>query len=133
MKIIDTISNFCKSITGIISLSIMVASIGSGLLLRHDAKNILTFVKQNKTLSGHDVDSIFTLRINPVEKQIATIITNGNIRHYRDSIDASKDKAEMIVVKKGLTDYWTAKKEFDAVITFQQNLLNAMNDLKKKD
>jgi hypothetical protein len=92
MKIFDQIAGFCKSASGIVSFSIVIVGLGSSLLVRHDAKNIMNFVKSNKSVSISGVDSIFKLRIEPVNTKIGTVITNQNTlsdRLKRDSINGN--------------------------------------------
>jgi hypothetical protein len=92
VKILEKIASFCKSASGIVSFTIVLIGIGSSLLIRHDAKNIMQFVKSHKSVNISDVDSIFKLRIEPVNTKIGTVITNQNTlsdRLKRDSINGN--------------------------------------------
>lgn len=46
------------------------------MIARHDTNVKMEFIKENKTISKTDVDSIFKLRVSPIKLQIQTVIDN---------------------------------------------------------
>jgi hypothetical protein len=89
MTALEQIGNFFKSIQGVLTCVIVAGGIVSSVLLRHDAKVRMDFVKSNKTINILSVDSIVKLRVSPVTKQIETVIANQvsfDNRLKRDSI-----------------------------------------------
>lgn len=46
------------------------------MIARHDTNVKMDFIKTNKTISKADVDSIFTVKFNPINSRIQTIIDN---------------------------------------------------------
>jgi hypothetical protein len=89
MTAIEQIGNFFKSIQGILTCVIVAGGIISSALLRHDAKVRMDFVKSNKSVSLHDVDSVSNKNILPVITQLETVISDQGVlanRLKRDSI-----------------------------------------------
>jgi len=63
-------------------------------------------------------------------RQVKTDIGDIKTNIGTQSTNIDKNIKETEALKKGLVDYWRAKKEFDAVINFQQNLLD---EIKKNE
>jgi hypothetical protein len=113
-KWVGNINNLIK----VISTVILVGGFATGMVAKHNASVIMTYVDGHKAVNTHEVDSIVRLSVSPLATQVTKIAR-------RDSIRSERIIKKLDVVNDAMNTHLKNSKLYEERTQFLENELNA--------